>query len=374
MVFIPQVPKNICNRNVVSVMEFFIRLGNEYMGDVAEIIGGAKVRNEWIRFLASSFIVFQVTQPFKKHLTITRAKFGGTQCRIYTPINEYRRSNACIIYIHGGAWCILKAHHFDYIISTLVKNCGCTIISINYSLAPDKIFPTSFNECWNAIEDICEFSYNKLLIDKNKIAIFGDSAGGNIAAALALKSSKTGKNYFKCQILVYPVISCLDFQNSSYKQYYEEYNGTGLLNPEGMARWMLLYLGIPASKSNVNKVLNNQHISDQLKKDFDLKIECLNGCDERLSQKFEKFARNPAFCPLLSKDIHLLPKTLIITSGFDICRDEGIDYYKKMKECGVDAELKHFPTTFHGILNLAGSSMQKSVKGKIVDYCKKHLL
>lgn len=174
--------------------------------------------------------------------------------------------------------------------------------------------------------------------------------------------------------MVYPVTSCLDFQNSSYKEYYKEYNGTGLLNPECMARWMLLYLGIPATRSNVKKVMKNQHISEQLKKDFLLKSESLNGCDKQLSETFEKFARNPDFCPILSNDLHLLPKTLVITSGFDICRDEGIEYYKKLQNAGVYAEWKHFPTSFHGILNLAGSKTQKNVKEKIVEYCKKHLL
>uniref|UniRef100_A0AC35U2W7 Abhydrolase_3 domain-containing protein n=1 Tax=Rhabditophanes sp. KR3021 TaxID=114890 RepID=A0AC35U2W7_9BILA len=371
VVIIPTLPRDICNYKFLSVFEVLLRFGNEYMGSAVECIAGPKARNHWLRMLTSSFILFQIRVPFKKHLKIQNFTFGNTPCRLYSPVDV--KSKACIIFIHGGGWCLMNAKYFDYIMSAIVKDLGCSILSIDYGLAPRNVFPVGLNQCWVAIEDFYLNHADNLSIDKTRLAILADSAGGNIAGALAQRSARLGKNYFKCQILVYPITSCLDFQNSSYKEYYEKYNKTGLLNPEGVARWMLFYLGIEATKENVKKVMRNQHISDKLRQDFNLKSECKHQVDLKLSEKFEEFARNPDFCILKSKDLRLLPKTLVITAGYDICFEESYEYYCAMKSEGVQATWKHFPTAFHGILNLAGSQTQKAVKREITDYIRKNL-
>lgn len=104
--------------------------------------------------------------------------------------------------------------------------------------------------------------YSRLLdlpFNRKRVLISGDSAGGNLAAVVCQRLHREKKDILKGQILIYPVTHVFNFTSPSYQDYWKSYAGTALLNPKHMARWILLYLGIEASKNNIKKVMNSQH-------------------------------------------------------------------------------------------------------------------
>ncbi|VDK79931.1 unnamed protein product, partial [Cylicostephanus goldi] len=190
---------------------------------------------------------------------IHNESIGGTKVRVYTP--KEKKTNAALIFIHGGGWCTMRAGCYDDLMCGFVRRLGITIFSIDYRLAPEYPYPYPVDDCEAVVNELYHNSYTRFDIDRDKICIAGDSAGGNIAAVITQRLAKRNENFLKCQVLIYPVIHVFSFQSSSYLDYYQKYNGTSLLNPRAMARWILLYLGLPANRKNVEKLTTNQHIS-----------------------------------------------------------------------------------------------------------------
>ncbi|PIO70638.1 4-hydroxyacetophenone monooxygenase domain protein [Teladorsagia circumcincta] len=163
--------------------------------------------------------------PPNVYAIIRNDSIGGTKVRVYTP--EKRRSRAALVFIHGGGWATMRADYYDDFMNVFIRRLGVTVFSIDYRLAPEYPFPYPVDDCEAVVSDLYHDSWKRFDIDRDKICVAGDSAGGNLAAVVT-----------------------------------QRYNGTSLLNPRAMARWILLYLGLPADKRNVELLLSNQHISE----------------------------------------------------------------------------------------------------------------
>lgn len=143
---------------------------------------------------------------------------------------------------------------------SLIRRIGTPIISIDYRLSPEAIFPSAIEECERVLKEIHDRKYADYGIDPTRLAVMGDSAGGNLCAVLSQRALRQRTSLIKCQVLIYPVIHFLDLLSPSYRYYYESYKGTALLNPKGLARWCLLYAGIDATPGNIKATLKNQHV------------------------------------------------------------------------------------------------------------------
>uniref|UniRef100_A0A0N4Z145 Abhydrolase_3 domain-containing protein n=1 Tax=Parastrongyloides trichosuri TaxID=131310 RepID=A0A0N4Z145_PARTI len=385
------IPNNICDRVKLQTLELLLRLSNEYLGNLIENISGPKVRNIFTRFwLALPFYIFSTKYP--DWLKIENIKIGGVKCRVYVPSKCFRKSDGAIIYIHGGGFCSLSPKCFDSMLVNLITNVGCTVISIDYDWAPEAVYPRQINQIEDVVTEFCESSYVNFDVDPTSIVIMGDSAGGNLSTVTAQRFKRKGKNYFKAQILIYPVTSTLDFLTPSFQQYYDEYPNTAILNPFILTRWYLLYLGIPATQKNIKKCLNNEHLEEDFKNDENIK-DSINHkhlpdvftnpdiyikpnisrpCPE-LAPIYTKFAKNPDFCPLVAEDLEKLPEAMIITCGYDILRDEGILYAKKLARKGVSVDWKHYPLAYHGIMNMPYSEQRSQIIEDISNYLEKRI-
>lgn len=215
----------------------------------------------------------------------------------------------------------------------------------------------------------------------------GDSAGGNLATVTCLRLAKKGKSHFikKC-VLIYPVISSLNFLLPSYQYYYEKCNNFALLNPIIKAHILKFYLPIEISKSDIKKILLNGHVPYDLRNlDFmspeiipiSWRNEIKNNIksiepDEELCDKFKEYLINPEFSPIMSthNELSNLPKTIIFTCGCDVLRDEGYLYYKKLEKSNVDVQWKHYEDAIHGGLNIPKSIVYKRFINDIVEYLK----
>ena len=226
--------------------------------------------------------------------------------RVYAPTE--RKSDKVLLFYHGGGWVAESIDTYNTVCLNLAKMTGCRVVSTEYALAPESPFPEGLEDCYAVAK---EFFENPALFDTTAqdIILIGDSAGGNLSAAVSLMARDKGEFTVPAQILIYPATNNDHTENSPYKSVIE--NGTDyLLTSKHICEYMALYASEP--------------------EDFN----------------------NPYFAPLLSKDFSQQPKTLVITAEYDPLRDEGEDYGKKLEEAGNDVEIHRIPDVLHGFISL----------------------
>uniref|UniRef100_A0A183CHI5 Abhydrolase_3 domain-containing protein n=1 Tax=Globodera pallida TaxID=36090 RepID=A0A183CHI5_GLOPA len=408
-------PARIADRKKIAFFEFLMRLSNEYFGSLVEFVAGHSVRNKLSRAL--SYVMFP-TLPrwlfrwlFGAHwCDVNNERIAGVKCRLYLPKGEKRRHNGAIVFIHGG--------FYDGALLYLSWKLGLPVISIDYSLSPEAKFPTALFECERVIAELNSQRFVAYGIDPTKIALMGDSAGANLCAVI-WQLAPTAEHFeylcVQCQVLVYPVIHMLNFRSSSYRYFYQSYPGTGLLNPNLLIRWCLMYLGIDPSPHNIRKIAQNRHLSKQLLgneqmmalidernlppglpggeggmcrgqeqkegKEFarnghskSNKVGDVPRPDIELSERMAPFLTNPDICPLLGTNLEGLCSAMICTAGVDILRDEGILYTQRLRQFGVAVEWKHYEHAYHGILNMCKSRQRLRILADISDYLQRKLI
>jgi len=220
--------------------------------------------------------------------------------RIYKPSGD---SNLpAMVWFHGGGWVLGDLDTADLPCRDLCAHSGSTIISVDYRLAPESIFPAAFNDCL-AVTNWAFDNADKLGINENKIAVGGDSAGGNLAACVALEVSGTGKN-LKAQMLIYPVID-VDFNNTSYNN-----NADGYFLTKPMMQWFW-----------------DQYVPD------------------------ESARHDPQVIPLHS-NLTGLPPAIVLTVKNDPLCDEGIAYARALEQHGVKVISMSSDDTIHGYFSM----------------------
>ena len=234
--------------------------------------------------------------------------------RLYFPTEEamsvdvVEQKYPVLLFFHGGGWVTESIENYDRVCSRMAQSTGHVVVSVEYRLAPEYRFPTAFDDCYEAAKAL----YNNRLIlpaDPDRITIIGDSAGGNLAAAVCLKARDTGDFSPKKQILIYPAVNNCYTEKSPYKSVQE--NGEDyLLTAVKMEDYLKLYESGPEDR------------------------------------------KNPYFAPLMEKNYQNLPATLILTAEFDPLRDEGEEYGRRLKEAGNYVEIHRIPEALHGYFAL----------------------
>ena len=222
--------------------------------------------------------------------------------RLYKPNNNVPPSTG-MIYIHGGGWIMGDLDSHDTVCVDLSINCNIVVISIDYSLAPENPYPIALNQCFSLyLQYLNQKNFFKKLNLKN-ILIAGDSAGGNLSAALNLKIKKEHLPLPKGQILIYPCLS-LDFNSPSYIKY----SNAPILDRKTMIWFWENYLGKLKNISNSTAV------------------------------------------PELEKDLTKLPDTIICTAEIDPLASDGIEFKKKLKDSSVSVSHIAAKNLVHGFI------------------------
>lgn len=221
---------------------------------------------------------------------------GPRTARLYRPRGKVR---GVVFFLHGGGFvhCDLVSHHG--ICCRLAAASGAMVLSLDYRLAPEHRFPAGLEDAKSALDWI----FRTVPADV-PVAVAGDSAGGNLSAALTQWVQASGRRPLTAQLLYYPALSG-PFIPPSRQAYGEGY----MLTTE------LLYWY----------------------------------CGQTLSTPEELF--DPAFSPLLADSFRDLPPAMIVTAGFDPLRGEGELYARRLDEADVPVRLKNFPRMIHGFLN-----------------------
>ena len=229
---------------------------------------------------------------------------GGIALRIYTPeapdASDGEGTCPIVMMFHGGGWVIGDLDTADSQSRELCAGTGCIVISVDYRLAPEHRFPAAAQDCYAAT---CWAKDNASSFggDASRIAVAGDSAGGNLAAVVALMARDKSGPAIELQVLIYPVIDGVSFDTNSYRDNADGY----LLTKESML-WFW------------------DHYADQAERS------------------------NPYASPAHAEDLSGLPPALVMTAEFDPLRDEGEAYAAKLKAAGGAAECVRFDGMIHG--------------------------
>uniref|UniRef100_A0A8C2SQL7 Alpha/beta hydrolase fold-3 domain-containing protein n=1 Tax=Coturnix japonica TaxID=93934 RepID=A0A8C2SQL7_COTJA len=292
-------------------------------------------------------------------LFIENLWFEEVPVRIYQPKAPSTSPRRGVMFFHGGGWV------FGSLAASIVK----------YRLAPEHKYPAAYEDCLNAT---IHFMRNADLygVDPARISVCGDSAGGNLAAAVSQTlAGRTDLPRLRAQILIYPILQALDFNLPSYKQN----QGVPPLFQERAAVYVLQYLN--GNASNLEQVLEGSHIPIDIKLNYrkwvsedyipekfkvrGYKPHVLLDCSTEVYETVKRFLE-PNLCPLLAEDavVHQLPESFILTCEYDVLRDDGLLYKKRLEDNGVRVTWCHLEDGFHGIINSFNSEWLSFSSGK----------
>ncbi|HYM33484.1 MAG TPA: alpha/beta hydrolase [Candidatus Cybelea sp.] len=232
---------------------------------------------------------------------------GPIPIRVYTPQGLGAGAAPLLVYVHGGGWVIGGLKSYDALCRALAAKSGCKVASVDYRLAPEHKFPAAVDDAWAALQWIAA-NAAPLGVDPQRIALGGDSAGGNLTAVLSHLAREAGGPKLAFQLLIYPSTDMRGGTESHRAL------SDGYLLTTPLIQWF---------------------VSHYLRSDAD--------------------AADPRASPGLTRNLENLPPALVITAGFDPLRDEGIDYAKRLMAAGVRTTLSHYPGMLHGFLNMSGA-------------------
>jgi len=246
----------------------------------------------------------QILKPlFKTRDYKIGSKNYNIPVRIFS--NHVNSDFPVLLFFHGGGWVTGNIDSYNKVCINIARLTDCKVVSVDYRLAPENPFPAGLEDCYNAAK---AFITNDVINDKEVILI-GDSAGGNLAAALSLLAKERKEFTVNKQILIYPSTYNDYTDKSPFKSVME--NGTDYL-------------------------LTSKRIRDYMD----------------LYKSREEDVYSPYFAPLLSNDLSMQPRTLIITAEYDPLRDEGEEYGRKLREAGNYVEIYRIKDALHGFFAL----------------------
>ncbi|XP_054338819.1 arylacetamide deacetylase [Pongo pygmaeus] len=331
---------------------------------------------------------YEVPPTSDENVTVTETKFNNILVRVYVPKRKSEALRRGLFYIHGGGWCVGSAALSDYDLLSrwTADRLDAVVISTNYRLAPKYHFPIQFEDVYSALR---WFLRKKVLakygVNPERIGISGDSAGGNLAAAVTqqLLDDPDVKIKLKIQSLIYPALQPLDVDLPSYQEnsnflflskslmvrFWSEYFTTD----RSLEKAMLSRQHVPAESSHLFKFVN---WSSLLPERF-IKGHVYNNPNYGSSELAKKY---PGFldvraAPLLADDnkLHGLPLTYVITCQYDLLRDDGLMYVTRLRNAGVQVTHNHVEDGFHGAFSYLGLKISHRLINQYIEWLKENL-
>jgi acetyl esterase len=237
--------------------------------------------------------------------TISGGPSGQVSIRILRPKGATGQLPV-ILYTHGAGWVFGNAHTHDRLIRELADGTGAAVVFTNYSLSPEVRYPTAIEEIYTVLEWVSQHGQENGL-DGSRIAVVGDSVGGNMTIAITLLAKQRSGPELAAQVLFYPVTDA-GFDTDSYQQFAENY----FLRRDAM-QWFW-----------------DQYTTDENQRN-ELTASPLRATSHQLAG---------------------LPKALVITAEADVLRDEGEAYARKLREAGVDVTATRYEGIIHDFMML----------------------
>ncbi|XP_054857807.1 arylacetamide deacetylase-like 4 [Eublepharis macularius] len=326
-------------------------------GSVLETLGICS-QIQYIRFLLP-LGSFQTD----RNLYIRDEHFGNVPVRIYEPKHPYTEPRRCVIYIHGGVGMFGTIRAYAAVCRQLALRSGTMVVNIGFRLGPEHQHPAQAEDCLAAVEHFLKEARN-YGVDPNRIILAGDSSGGTLAAAICndLVSRKHVPK-IQAQLLIYPPLQTVDVTLPSYQQ--NPY--APILTRERGIRLAARFRIRTKEMIDLNGAMKNAHVPDEVAVKYRKWISADHIPDEfkvrgyvpivpaPFSEKLYKLSEIsflPENCPLLAEDdiVRQLPETFLLTCEYDILRDDGLLYKKRLEDNGVPVTWLHLKKGFHGIM------------------------
>jgi acetyl esterase len=232
---------------------------------------------------------------------VIRTATGDFSIRLYHPAPDQIRP--VIVFFHGGGFVLGDLDTHDGLARALANAAGAVVVSVDYPLAPENKYPAARNAAYAATKWVADHAA-EVRGDASRLAVAGDSAGGNLAAVVALMARDAGLPEITFQLLIYPD---LDFRRSNKS--IREFAG----------KW-----------GNISREAQNWFM------------------DHYLNHEGEKL--DPLVSPVLAANLAGLPRTFVITAEYDALRDEGEEYGRLLQGAGVDAVVRRYDGMIHEFL------------------------
>jgi acetyl esterase len=228
---------------------------------------------------------------------------GPVPLRSYRPLgSDPQAVLPVLVFFHGGGWVIGDLDTHDVLCRLLCNHSGCAVIAVDYRMGPEHRFPAAVDDCVAATRWV-HANAAQLRVDPERIAVGGDSAGGNLAAVVALAARDAGDLPLQFQLLIYPATDQRADTESQTR------NAQGFLLTRDTMAWF-----------------HDHYIADRAQ-DLDWRAS-----------------------PLLHADHANLPPAFVLVAGYDPLRDEGVQYAQKLSEAGTRAALVSFERQIHGFI------------------------
>lgn len=252
--------------------------------------------------------------PDKPEVSDTRdfeipVKQGVIKARMYMPDES---GDSLIVFFHGGGFVIGNIETHDNVCRLICRNSGVKVLSIDYRLAPEYKFPTAVEDAFDSYKWVLDNSSN-IGVEKGKIALAGDSAGGNLCASISIQCRDNGIQLPRLQMLFYPVVTA-DVSSQSYRDF-----GEGLFLTAKMSSWFM-----------------KQYITSR---------------EDLL---------DPRYNILFTDDLSGLPETIVVTAEYDTLRDQGETFVSRLRSSGTPATGVRALGMVHGFLSFFNFSKAAS--------------
>jgi acetyl esterase len=243
------------------------------------------------------------TPPAPEIGAVTDLTADGIPIRLYRP-QGVPASTAlpALVFFHGGGWVIGDLETHDVLCRQLTAGAGISVINVDYRLAPEYTFPAAIDDAWAATRWVAAHAA-ELGIDAGRLAVGGDSAGGNLAAVVALLARDRGAPSIALQALIYPVTD-VGAESPSYADFAD-----GFMLTRDSMRWFIAHY--------------------------------LAGKEDAVDWRVS---------PLRAPSVAGVAPTLVVTAGFDPLRDEGDAYARKLREAGVRVDTICYGGMIHGFV------------------------
>jgi acetyl esterase len=240
------------------------------------------------------------------------AAHGEIAARSYAPVAASSEPLPTLVFFHGGGWVIGNIDTHDGLCRMIANGSGCRVISVEYRLSPESKFPGPVEDALDALEWV-EKNAAQLGVDANRLAVGGDSAGGDLAAVAAQVAKGKGGPKLTYQLLLFPVTQ-IGAETTSLREYAEGY----FLERKTLDWFYAHYLPTNADR------------------------------------------KNPRISPLHAEDVSGLPPAYVMLAGFDPLHDEGLAYAEKLRAAGVAVTVADYPDMVHDFIYLQSVLPQAS--------------
>jgi len=314
---------------------------------------------------------------------VSMETIAGVRVRVWQPATS-GSDRPAVIYIHGGGFVGGSIYQYEGLTRRIAEEAGAVVFNIDYSLALDTPSPGPLNDCYDVTTNIMRHAHN-WNINPKKVIVAGDSAGGTLAAALALRMrDEEYTPALAAQILIYPLLQGLDLNLPSYVQnapYTKDF-----VTATSVSMAVLSYIN--QSRDYIEDMMKNEHVSvdvweefgdivshlylpkDLISKDY----RPLRPETTRKSNALERSLTEPYNFPLVEEDVADMPQTLVITKEHDCLRDEGYIYTRRLRNAGNDVTHIHDNRGWHGDISYLDYPLEIKVAleiaEKITDFIK----